>query len=296
VAPSRATLPPQSLDGAPFRWTMGLHRLEESDWLDVDAQREVELAHKARLLADARDVVLVALPEGTAPSAELHELVVDNLATHHPGVTASVSHAGDRDPLEAAALAVQEDLCVLAHDDAWRLVAACVCFPSRWSLKEKLGATLEGIHAPVPGFDLALAAPATRFFDRLDVARPVWRSNWTLLDTPELHLPSGDARGTAPDARGRRDLDAADVASRLWFRVERQTLRRLPTTDAIAFTIRTTVRPLAEALASAPGAAAALAATLATVPADVAAYKGWVGLLTPLRDWLAAPERGPAAR
>jgi hypothetical protein len=278
------------VDGSPWRLSMGLHRLDEDQWLEVDEHRGVELAEKARLLETERETVLATLPAGDAASHELYDLVVVHLAAHldRPDTTgAALAHGTVRagpdvgqHPIEAASRLVQEDLCVLVRDDAWRLVAACVCFPSRWSLREKLGTTLAEIHGPVPGFDVTLAGPAATFFDRLTVERPVWRRNWTLLDTPVLHLPSPAARRRAPDAL------ADDLGALLWFRVERQTLRRLPSTGAIVFTIRTSVRSLGDVVAATPGFAAALRATLATVEADVASYKGWTALLGPLASWL----------
>jgi heme-dependent oxidative N-demethylase alpha subunit-like protein len=286
------------VDGSPWRLSMGLHRLEEREWLEIDDRRGTELQEKARLLSAARETVLVTLPSGDAASRELFDLVVEHLVAHHDvldtsGATIVERTTGDAvdvaqlHAIEAASRLVQEDLCVLVRDDAWRLVAACVCFPSRWSLREKLGASLVEIHEPVPGFDETLATPASTFFDRLSAERPVWRRNWTLLDTPALHLPSPAERRRAPDRLG------GDLGARLWFRVERQTLRRLPSSDAIAFTIRTTVQPLGDVVAATPGFAHALRSTLLTVPADVAAYKGWAALLAPLVGWLddAAVER-----
>ncbi len=291
------TSPLSLVDGSPWRLTMGLHRLDEAEWLEVDERRVPELRAKADLLDHERDTVLATLPSGDDPSRELLAAVVEHLAVQHgvldatgPVLTDRLSGAAvdleGHHPLEAASRVAQEDLCVLVRDEvAWRLVAACVCFPSRWSLRDKLGATLSGIHGPVPGFDATLGAPAATFFDRLTVTRPVWRRNWTLLDTPELHLPSPAAR--------RRTLDGDDdLGHRLWFRVERQTLRRLPDTGAIAFTIGTTVRPLADVVAATPGFADALRRTLSTVDEDVAAYKGWTDLLAPLARWLASEVPG----
>ena len=274
------------VDGSPWRLSMGLHRLDERDWLVFDEHRAAELAAKRHLLEVARDTVLVPLPKGDAASLELHDTIVEHLARHHSslddGSESPASEADARHPIEAAALLVQEDLCVLVRADGeWRLVAACVCFPSRWSLREKLGASLAEIHDPVPGFDRTLAAPAATFFDRLTVERPVWRRNWTVLDTDEFHLPSPATR------RGTHGL-AGDLGAQLWFRVERQTLRRLPETGAITFTIHTTVRSLGEVVASTPGFARALGATLATVESDVAAYKGWTSILERLTAWLDA--------
>jgi len=78
----------------------------------------------------------------------------------------------------AAARLVQEDLCVLVRSDAWRLQAACVCFPSRWNLASKLGTTLDDIHRPVPSYDVELSRPTNAFFERLKPSRSFWRLNW----------------------------------------------------------------------------------------------------------------------
>jgi dimethylamine monooxygenase subunit A len=108
----------------------------------------------------------------------------------------------------------------------------------------------------------------------------LWRLNWSILDDPALFQPAGTA-GSAP---GARRLDE------LTLRVERQTLRRLPRTGAVLFTIRT-YRHRLEDVARDPQRARDLAATLRTCPADRAAYKGWTGLLTSLIDTLeAAPD------
>jgi dimethylamine monooxygenase subunit A len=289
------------VDGTPWRLSMGLHRLEEAAWLEVDERRGEDLRTKAHLFDTERDAVLATLPEGDEPSGELLVAVVDHLVAHHPeqldvaGAVITERATGDvvdverLHPIEAASRLVQEDLCVLRRDDAsWRLVAACVCFPSRWSLREKLGASLAEIHGPVPGFDRALAEPAAMFLDRLTAARPVWRRNWTLLDTPDRHLPSPAARHRHLDPEG-------DLGAQLWFRVERQTLRRLDATGAIVFTIGTSIRPLGEVVRGTPGFAVALGRTLRTVDEDVAAYKGWSGLLGPLGAWLASVEPSAAA-
>ena len=59
----------------------------------------------------------------------------------------------------------------------------------------------------------------------------------------------------------------------LLLQVEYQTLRRLPHTRCILFTVRTLVEPVTE-LEGAPGAAAALAASLRGMSQVMRAYKG----------------------
>ena len=286
------TVPYFPVDGRPWRLRMGLRPLDPAEWLEVDERREAELREKTRLLEEAHGRVSVALPGAETAGRELFDAVVAHLGRWHPGpltnlpdgtvcdrASGAIGDPTSTHPVEAAARLVQEDLCLLERrESSWILTAACVCFPSRWDPASKLGLDVAGIHEPVPGYGDELAGPVDGFFDRLEVERPVWRLNWTLLDSPELHLPD-----PASPAGGQT---AEDLGERLWFRVERQTLRRITERPAVTFTIHTYVTRLGELVANRPGAADALASTLATVPADTAAYKGWEGLIGPLVDWL----------
>jgi hypothetical protein len=67
------------------------------------------------------------------------------------------------------------------------------------------------------------------------------------------------------------------AAEHLHLRVERETLRRLAATGAVAFTIRTFIRRFDE-LAAEPDDAARLRDALEALPPEVADYKGLSGL------------------
>lgn len=258
-----------ALNDKGWHLTMGLRPLDHSRWLEVDARRDEELTLKRELLATSRDSVVATRPAGYKASEELLALVVEFLGTHHPHLGVPVR--SDEHPIVAASRLIQEDLCVMVRDDHWRLQAACVCFPSRWSLARKIGGTLDEIHAPVPGYAGELGGPTNALFDRLGPARSFWRLNWTLLDSPALHQPARTSVG--PSAT----LDE-------WFlRVERQTLRRLPSSGAIAFTIRTYVSSLADLVERHDGLAANVLLALDTAPDDVKRYKGWSGVGDRLR-------------
>jgi Haem-dependent oxidative N-demethylase, alpha subunit-like len=256
-------IPYVPLEGRRWRLHMGLRPLVASRWLEFDATSDELIERKRDLIARERERVVVADDGAAEPCAELLEVVRDHLAEHHPE---RVRPVGGDHPLVEAALAVSEDLCVLARADAWRLVAAVVCFPSRWDLRTKLGRTLSEIHGPVPGYEGALARPVDAFFDRLDATRGFWRLNWTLLDSPELYLPDGS-----------RAAPSGDLAD-WYFRVERQTFRRLARTGAAVFTIRTYVAPALELARDDPDFVEALTAQMASAPPDVQSYKGWVGV------------------
>ena len=258
-----------------WRLSMGLRPLESAAWLEIDEHFDEELDLKRRLLEESYDVVVATNPEGDDASRELLEEITRNLRAHHPEVNTDVDES--EHPLVSASRLVQEDLCVLVRDDAWRLRAACVCFPSRWDLASKIGTTLDDIHDPVPGYDRELARPTNAFFERLKPDRSFWRLNWTLLDSPRLFQPAS-ARRTP-----RSDIDE------WYFRVERQTLRSLPRTKAVVFTIRTYVTSAAALCSRDETFAETLIRAIASAPTSMQEYKGWTGVAEQLRGALAQP-------
>jgi hypothetical protein len=244
---------------------MGLRPLNLEEWIEWGDDAEFQLAEKTRLLRDRRGDVVMVRDGSLAACEELLVALQENLSEFHPKRRRGVDPADH--PLVAASRLVPEDLCVLSNDSGeWRLVAASVCFPSRWALGDKIGRSLDQIHAPVPGYGDQLARPTTQFFDRLNSNRSFWRLNWTLLDDATLFLP-------APS----RSTPVADPAEWL-FRVERQTLRRLRNSGAVVFSIRTIVRPVHELVSLVPTFAADVLTVLSSAPDETLAYKGWTTL------------------
>lgn len=290
-------------DKGRFQLTLGIRELDPGQWIEIDQHYAGQLAEKRRLLAERPGDVFDALPESAAAQAECLDLLVAHLLRHRPeaiavdGPAIRVRATGDaydrRDfadrPLDLAGRLVQEDLCLMAPDDgSWRLVAATLCFPSRWRLADKLGRPMAAIHGPVPGFNDRLARPVDRFFDRVEAGRLYMRLNWSVIDDPALFQPTG---------HGRTGLNAAitadNVGEMAWLRVERQTFVRLPASGALVFGIRTIVDPLA-AIAARPDLAAALRATLADMPDDMRGYKSMAPFIGALGEWLERRSAGGA--
>jgi dimethylamine monooxygenase subunit A len=282
------------LDG-PWRLAMGIKALDLSEWIEIDDCFLGQLTERRRLLAERREKVVAVLPESRTGQEELLELLLDHLPKRFPehyrrhegrfenratGEHFEIEAWAGR-PLELAGRLVQEDLCLMQRSEAgYRLVAAVLCFPAHWRLADKLGRPLEAIHDPVPGFGERLAAPVDRFFVNIQVERPVWRVNWSLVDTPTLFLP--------PEHRGRpREIAAEGAGEELWLRTERQTLRRLQRSGDVVFGIHTSVDPLAEAI-DCPQAAQALAARIREMPEAMARYKSILPIREPLLAWLDA--------
>ena len=220
-----------TVDGT-FRHQMGLRRLEPAGWLELTHPNLVEqLAKKQELMAARPDELLAVLPGFEAAAIEVQDLISDEFALQRqpPPIYDSELH-----PLDAAARVVREDLCL--HDivdDELVLVAGSVCFPTRWTLAEKVGRPISVIHKPVPGLADDIGDRIDSFVSRLRPGVGSGRSNWSILPTDELCLPGHH-----------RDLPVVDSPEKLWLRTERQTLRRLPVGNGVLFTIGIDVQPL----------------------------------------------------
>jgi len=106
-----------------------------------------------------------------------------------------------------------------------------------------------------------------RFFQSLKPGRIVQRLNWSVMDDPALFQPGGHH-----EAEVNRDVTAGNALQRLYLRVERQTFRKLPQSQAVAFGIRIHVTPLAEVV-RVPGEGERLRGALAALPPEMALYK-----------------------
>lgn len=279
-------------DGGRFRLMMGLMPLPVDAWIELGRTLANDLAAKRKLLQTRHDEVFAALPEGDGAAFELLDLLAQHLPRHHADtftrdgdhlVNAATGESWDvahppLHPLDLAGRLVPEDLCILQPDGTtFRLVAASVCSPARWRLSEKIGRPLGAVHDPVPGYAEKLQRPVDRFFASIKPEKPVWRLNWGIVDDPAPFQPVARQRAMT--------ITAENASERLWLRVERQTMRRLPASDAVVFTIRTYVTPLGAAIRSSV-AAAELAAIIRDMPEAMRRYKQIAPLALPLLAWL----------
>ncbi|HEX2528243.1 MAG TPA: DUF3445 domain-containing protein [Geminicoccus sp.] len=277
------------MDG-PWKLSMGLRRLELADWLCIDRHHAAQMRQRAALVTERRAEVIGCLPGSEAGCQEILDLLTAFLPARYPerwrmDGRFMVDRVEDRQigldsdlPLVTAGLLVQEDLCLMRKGtDGYVLAAAMLCFPSHWRLADKLGLPMAGIHQPVPGFADRLGPTADRFMATLDPDRPVWRANWTVAETDELFLPGHRAQRTFATDR--------TIGAQLFLRIERQTLRRLPRSGDVLFTIHTSVRPLQDAIVL-PVHAQALASRIREMSDGMSRYKGFHQMGLPLLDWL----------
>ncbi len=303
-------------DGSSKPFTIGLKALDIREWLDRDEHFETYIAEKRRLYVEETANVLVAEEGTEAAQSEVLDVLVEHFSRHlekvyqhtdesdyvqipqsrHPGegrdpAFAQTSVLADKldprlrgddggresgpitnNPLARAALMVQEDLVLMRHSPyGWRLVAASLCFPSAWKLHEKFGKPLHEIHQPVPGFGEGTrnAGLIDRMFDNLRVEQPVIRWNWSLYGDAELYHPASDNKMKNRFGEGKID-------GRVIMRLERQTLRKLPKSGDILFTIRIYNNPIEVLKNHAAGAelAQAIMAQLSAMTPEQLDYKG----------------------
>jgi hypothetical protein len=288
-------------DGSSKLFTIGLKPLEPADWIEVDRHLLPYLAEKRRLYGEIPERVFVEedgtreaqrevldllgayLPESFPNTHRRTDAGIEVVDTaNHPTLPSGLADA----PLVAASLLVQEDLILMRRDDSgWRLAAGSLCFPSSWSLTEKFGKPLQQIHEPVPGFGPGTrpAELINRMFDGLQ-GQAVERFNWSIQADNALYHPLSSVERIDRATNRPTRFPNGDVKAHAFIRVERQTLRKLPSSRDILFTIRIHLDPLA-VLARHPDRATlavSFAAQLEALDLDQLDYKG----LTSDRDRL----------
>lgn len=244
-----------------FRFHLTLCRARPEQFFRSRDARDRLLAERARWLAEDPARYAAITPDGEPP---LREFAAVAAGWAYPELGRAAADVSSEALLRQLGRSLEPDILLLAPDaeGQFRLRGGCLCFPTGWALREKLGHTLEFIHGVVPGLNAALASPIQQFLSRLKPGTAFLRDNWGLAATDELNLHP-ERRLPPPDL----PLDL----SRLWLRVEHQALLALPASRGIVFGIRIALHRL-DGLAGGPYAAA-LHRALATMPPEVVAYK-----------------------
>ncbi|PPQ77299.1 LOW QUALITY PROTEIN: hypothetical protein CVT25_010881 [Psilocybe cyanescens] len=173
--------------------------------------------------------------------------------------------------------------------------------PGFWRMNDKIGLRLDDIHITgnVPQYKERLDISLERFFRRLPVDKPVVRNNYFFQTNrqdevkedsvdpeelawaestvgPEDAYEHGTAFKMIQTESKRNGTEQETIATKvecIRFRSERQTLRRLPRSGAVVFTIRTYLTPVS-LLAREKGVPGRMASALRSWPEDVGEYKG----------------------
>ncbi len=250
------------LDGPPS-FAPKLKPIEVKDWLLPDTEKDLWLPEKLKLMKNHRSETVAGDVDGAAAHEAAH-LVQESTGEWPTEDWPSV--------LEMAASTVSDDLCVIEqyNRENWRLSAGVLAAPTYWRLQERIGLDLGGLHGEVPGGDPGLARRIRRVFSAIRPGVILERFNWTVQLTSARYTPE------------RPKLSNAEPKD-LHLRVERQTVRKLPSSEAVLFTIRICTDPLLPILNDGETREAFEDAWL-LAPKPVRTYKGWDQLEQLVKD------------
>jgi hypothetical protein len=264
---------------------------------------ELLLKQKALDNPERHKLVYVAEPGSLEAQQELLELFLSYLPKRYPDMytydsdlkTITVSTPVftktfrlddwmETSPLELCERIVQEDLILMrpapttkgtsesTADKAYFMAAAAVVF-SFSELPEKLGKPAEFIHAPVPGYEKHIRERLNLTFNKLQPEIPMWRNNWGIA--PEGSTLDEPSYGSVASQWHRAFTDVlVEKVKEKVLKVEYQTIRRLPRTGYLLFTVKTMADVL-KSLEDCPGTAAGcLAASIRGMSPAMRKYKG----------------------
>ncbi len=234
-------------------FSIGLSALDPRRWIEPDEDLGRYLDEKKRLEVEHYHDIFRAASESLDAQRECLDLLVQHLLESHGD---RYSRSGDRmtmaghsvdledetrPPLLRAGSLIEDDLVILRKKDkGWTIIAAHLAFPSSWSLADKFMRPMAEVHGHVPGFEGGTRNDTiiNRVFDNLQPDLPAERFNWSINWRYALYHPVSIRPATDPASTG---LDPRSA----FVRVERQTLRKLPQTGDLVFTIRIYLDPVA---------------------------------------------------
>ena len=249
---------------------MGLKQLLPSQWMIVDEDSPVFLRHKLEQKQKRPSQIYQALPTSKEAQDEFKYLLEKHLITDHrfhrinAGKLTNPKFDLDwnysKADLWSTSLWIQEDICLLEEiENKYVLTAASVCSPSNWDLPSKIGKPVSEIHKPVPGYRDQMSDKVDRLMRNLKTDRPVQRLNWSIQPNGDLYWKTGSS-------------DHEKIEQKNYWRVERQTLLRMPETKAIVFGIRVFLHSFS-VMSKFEGFNDSIAAIIESLPAEQSAYK-----------------------
>src|SRR5258708_419043 len=176
---------------------MRFERGSFGEFFQPTPQNEELLAQRRHWLTVAPQTYAALLPDGiplldeTLELARAEETLPAGFDSDHSSTRTlhnSVQSVPRHRCLELGA-AWEPDFLLLALDSMGNivLVGGCVCFPSSWSLAEKIGRPIDVIHGIVPGLNAAIGAQIQGFLKKLRPGACWLRANWGLSRSPELN-------------------------------------------------------------------------------------------------------------
>lgn len=278
--------------GPKYHVTMGLRSVKFDDWIQLDNHYARYHADKARRIAERGDKCCRTAPEAYPAAVELLEELAEYLPARYPSMFARTDVGLDNlwsgetfniverplkeDPIIMCARLVQDDLALMLQkpDGQYYLLSGAVLLAGFWRLEDKVGMPLSEIHTSgdVPQYKEKLERGMMSFFRRLKCEDLYARNNYFIQVDDDLAW-SWSIGSEDSSAISWNTAEKNRAVEHHYYRSERQSLRRLPKTGAVVFTIRTYFHPITE-IAQEDFVPGRLASGIRSWGPDVQRYKG----------------------
>lgn len=240
----------------PNRINLHTKRLDLKNWIILDEPYCDQMELRADILSRHREEVFYTkiTPATEMCKWELFELLVKHLSGRYPDKFEL--HSGyirnkvlrqnvsilrndeicDEDPLIRISRLTQEDWLILEWDDSsgkYLLTAGLFCFPCCQWLQNKFKERTDSSHQLNNGFLTKVDDLVQTLVQKLKPENPVWRANWgihnNLKNVLDLITPKRN--------KGVSVYDKKRTGKELILREEYQTIRKLPKTNCVVFSI-----------------------------------------------------------
>jgi len=224
------------------------------EWIELDNEFLSFHSQKAARIMERGDKCCHTYPDAFPAACELLEELAEYLPNRYPSlfkrtsvgieniVTGESFNIVQRplieDPMTMAARWVQDDLAIMIEgaDGQYYLKAGATLLTGFWRLQDKLGMSLDDIHlsGDVPGFKSKLQKGMNNLFTRIQPEAPMIRNNYFIQVDGEL--PWSSSIGSEDSKEGQFGWFTAQKdkpIESIYFRSERQTLRRLPKSGGV---------------------------------------------------------------
>ncbi|KAG7926032.1 hypothetical protein KL925_003794 [Ogataea polymorpha] len=276
--------------------TMGIRNMEWDSWIELDNEWHKYHARKLQRLEEKNSDLYGTSPDAWDGVLELLEEFRNYLPQRYPSLFRKTRKGVENletgesfefigvpksefkmDPVLMASLLVQDDLAVMVENEKGEYVlrAGAIMLAGFWRLKDKLGMPLSMIHTSgdVPKYNEKLKAGMEKFFIRQTCDKPVVRNNYFLQADDDLAW-SYSIGDESKEVVGWYTASPATDINKIYFRSERQSVRRLPKTGVTVFTIRTYFLPVVK-LCEEPFVPLRLLNGIRSWDKDVQEYRGY---------------------
>ncbi|KAF3910884.1 hypothetical protein ABW20_dc0107314 [Dactylellina cionopaga] len=271
---------------------MALMKMEPDWWLELESTYVTRLAQRKKLYDEHRQRIITVVSEeidgnGTIALAwrELKEMIIQFLCARYPKYFSLdlqkmvfYNRILDRrfeleevDSVKFIFENVPEEFAIMSLDEKTGKYVnrgGIICSAIGFDIAGVVGKELGQIHAGVPDYKEKMGMSMDRFFSKMSTNKPIQRGSWDIVPGEPLFVESGPELVRIKSTQNPH-LKEEDLT----LRVDWQTLRRLPLSNAIVFNYKALFTPLRE-LEDEPGVPALVEKVLKEGNRSILKYKG----------------------